>query len=71
MVFCLLSRPDLGPGPGIGVPQAAVARGEQARLECLCGISRGPGCCTLLRCTLGLAVRIMILTTGAKPRSTA
>ena len=48
MAFFLLSSLDLGSRPGIGVPQAAVAREEQARLERLCGISRGPGCGTLL-----------------------
>ncbi|HEY5359405.1 MAG TPA: hypothetical protein VIJ82_17280 [Streptosporangiaceae bacterium] len=48
MAFFLLSSPDLSSRPGIGVPQAAAAREEQARLERLCGISRGPGCGTLL-----------------------
>jgi hypothetical protein len=48
MAFFLLSGPDLGSRPGICVPQAAVAREEQARLERVCGISRGPGCGTLL-----------------------
>jgi hypothetical protein len=33
---------------GICVPQAGAAREQQARLERLCGISRGPGCGTLL-----------------------
>ena len=48
MAFFLLSGPDLGSGPGICVPQAAAAREEQARFERVCGISGGPGCCTLL-----------------------
>ncbi len=48
MAFFLLSGPGLGSRPGICVPQAAAAREEQARLERVCGISRGPGCCTLL-----------------------
>jgi hypothetical protein len=48
MAFFLLSGPDLGSGPGICMPQAAAAREEQARLERVCGISRGPGCGTLL-----------------------
>jgi len=65
MAFFLLSSPDLGSGPGIGVPQAAAAREEQARLERVCGISRGPGCCTLPKC-LGSGFRIMLLNSGAK-----
>jgi hypothetical protein len=48
MAFFLLSSPDLGSRPGTCVPQAATAREEQARLERLCGISRGPDCGTLL-----------------------
>lgn len=48
MAFFLLSGPDPGPGPGIGVPQAAAAREGEAPLERVCGISRGPGCGTLL-----------------------
>jgi hypothetical protein len=48
MAFFLLSGPDLGSGPGICVPQATAAREKQARLERLCGISRDPGCGTLL-----------------------
>jgi len=48
MAFFLFSGPGLGSGPGICVPQAAAAREEQARLEHVCGISRGPGCGTLL-----------------------
>jgi hypothetical protein len=43
-----VSSLHLGSRPGISVPQAAAAREEQARLERLCGISRGPGCGTLL-----------------------
>ncbi len=48
MAFFLLSGPDLGSGPGIGGPQATAAREEQAHFEHMCGISRGPGRCTLL-----------------------
>jgi hypothetical protein len=48
MAFFLLSSLDLGPGPGIGVPQAAAAHEEQARLERLCGTPCDPGCGTLL-----------------------
>jgi hypothetical protein len=48
MAFFLLSGPDLGPGPGICMPQAAAAREEQARLERVYGISCDPGCCILL-----------------------
>jgi len=54
MAFLLLRGPDPGPGPGICATQAAAAREEQARLERVCGISRGPGCGTLLLyCRLG------------------
>ncbi|MGD0377301.1 MAG: hypothetical protein ABSB01_22285 [Streptosporangiaceae bacterium] len=48
MAFFLLSSPDLGSGPGIGVLQAAATRDKQARLERMCGNSCDPGCGTLL-----------------------
>jgi hypothetical protein len=48
MASFLLSGPDPGSRPGICATQAAAAHEEQARLERMCGISRGPGCCTLL-----------------------
>jgi hypothetical protein len=48
MAFFLLSGPDLGSGSGICATQAAAAREEQAPLERVYGISRGPGCGTLL-----------------------
>jgi hypothetical protein len=46
--FFLVNCPDPASGPGICGLQAAAAREGEARLERVCGISRGPGCCTLL-----------------------
>ena len=48
MAFFLLSGPEPGPRPGICAPQAAAAREGDAQLEHVYGISRGPGCGTLL-----------------------
>ena len=43
--FFLLSGPELGPKTW---DLCAAAREGKAQLERVCGISRGPGCCTLL-----------------------
>jgi hypothetical protein len=41
----LLSGPELGPKTW---DLRAAAREDEAQLERVCGISRNPGCCTLL-----------------------
>ena len=47
-MFFLLSDSDPGPDPEIRAPQAAAAREGEAPLEHVYGISRDPGCGTLL-----------------------
>lgn len=48
MAFFLLSGPGSDPAPGVRVPKAAATCESEARLERVCGISRGSGFCTLL-----------------------
>lgn len=48
MAFFLLSGPDPGPASGVRVPKAAATREGGAWLERVRGISRDPGCGTLL-----------------------
>src|SRR5580693_8691228 len=47
-VSCLLNGPDPGPSPEPVRRRPQPTERDGAPLERVCGISRGPGCCTLL-----------------------
>ena len=61
--FFLLSGPELGPKTW---DLCVAAREGKAQLERVCGISSGPGCCTLLLYCPRAHVRIISLTSGVK-----